>query len=111
MKLEVFNLFGKVCTTFKNGQALYDYIIKYLKANEKVELDFSGVRIVASPFFNGAIGQLYNDFTQEELDRNLIISNLVETGLEIIERIKDNAVLLKDKEAQKALDDALTSAY
>lgn len=111
MKFEVFPIFGAICTTFKSGQSLYEVIIQNLKVNEKVELDFSGVRIVASPFFNGAIGQLYNDFSQDELNQNLIISNLVETGQEIIERIKDNAVLLKDKEAQKALDDALTSAY
>ena len=111
MKLEVKKLCGPICTTLKNGELLYMAIDKCLKANEQVELDFTCVKIVAAPFFNAAIGQLYNDFSQECLDKNLRICNLVETGQEIIERVKDNAALMKDNEARKAIDDALTSAY
>ncbi len=50
MKYEVIHLTGPNSITLDNGQTLYDLIKPYLLAGQEIELDFSGVRIFASPF-------------------------------------------------------------
>ncbi|MBN4005571.1 MAG: STAS-like domain-containing protein [Nostoc sp. LPT] len=51
-------LIGKNCTTPGDGQKVYALVYPELLAEHQVELDFAGVEIFASPFFNFAIGQL-----------------------------------------------------
>ncbi len=56
MKYDIRNLVGENCMTPDEGQQVYNLIYPELVADRPVELDFSGVDIFASPFFNFAIG-------------------------------------------------------
>ena len=44
--------------TLEDGEAVYRQIHDPLVHGETVELDFDGVNIFASPFFNAGIGRL-----------------------------------------------------
>jgi hypothetical protein len=91
MKLNVLDVIGKYAMTPDAGQAVYDAIYPRLRAGEQVELDFSGVEIFASPFFNVAMGQLLRDIQAEELQRLLTTQSLTRAGQIALERVKANA--------------------
>jgi hypothetical protein len=56
-----------------------------------VQLDFDGVKVFASPFFNGAVGQLLKDLDWNEVDRLLEFINLSDFGRKLVDRVKQNA--------------------
>ncbi|GAA6617408.1 STAS-like domain-containing protein [Scytonema sp. NUACC26] len=84
MKHEIFTLIGKNCITPGDGQRVYDLVHPELLADLPVELDFAGVEIFASPFFNFAIGQLLRDIPPSHLKRLLKVSNLNQVGKQIL---------------------------
>ena len=91
MKFEVHNLTGENAITTEDGQAVYDAIKPDLSTGRPVELDFTGVAVFASLFFNAAIGQLLKDLSPDDLNRLLTVSNLVPAGQEVWQRVVENA--------------------
>jgi len=91
MKLKIRNLVGKNCMTREDGQKVYDLIYPRLLEGEFVELDFDGVVIFASPFFNVAIGQLLRDIDSDTLNKLLKPSHLNRLGLKILKRVIENS--------------------
>ena len=91
MKHEIFTLIGKNCITPGDGQKVYDLVHAELLADRPVEIDFAGVEIFASPFFNFAIGQLLRDIQPEKLNRLLKVSNLNQVGKQILKLVIENS--------------------
>lgn len=91
MKHEILTLIGKNCITPGDGQKVYDLVHPKLLALHEVELDFAGVEIFASPFFNFAIGQLLRDIQPEQLNRLLKFSNLNTVGKQILKLVIENS--------------------
>ena len=60
-------------------------------AGREVELDFDGVSVFASLFFNAAIGQLLKDIGPETLNRLLHLDNLNPLGQDLLRRVIDNS--------------------
>ena len=82
---------GKNCITIEDGQKIYQIIHKSLLKDNVVKLDFNGVEVFASPFFNTAIGQLLKDIDPESLNHNLKISSLPDSGRATLERVIENS--------------------
>jgi hypothetical protein len=78
--ISIRGLIGENCITIEDGQKLYDRIHPQLLANKPVEIDFDGVKICASPFFNFGIGQLLKDLPASSLNQLLKISHLHSVG-------------------------------
>lgn len=57
MRCDIKDLIGENCITLDNGQRVYDQIHPELVAGRSVEVDFTGVSVFASPFFNAAFGR------------------------------------------------------
>jgi STAS-like domain of unknown function (DUF4325) len=91
MKMNIRQYLGENCMTVKQGQSLYNEIYPILQSGKEVEIDFSGVKIFASPFFNYAIGQLLRDLTADQLNDLLIIQNLNSVGSNTLELVIENA--------------------
>lgn len=91
MHYEVYTLIGPNCITLDDGQHIYDLIYPKLRAKEATELDFSDVRIVASPFLNAAIGQLLRDLSPEDLNTYLKISNLSAIARPVVKQVIENS--------------------
>lgn len=91
MKHEILTLIGKNCITPSDGQKLYDLVHPALLAEREVGLDFAGVEIFASPFFNFAIGQLLRDIQPETLNRLLKFSHLNSVGRQILKLVIENS--------------------
>lgn len=82
---------GKNCITIDDGQKIYQEIHKSLLKNNTINLDFKGVEVFASPFFNAAIGQLLKDIEPETLNKNLKVLSISDSGLETMKRVIENS--------------------
>ncbi len=84
-------LIGKTCMTPDDGTKVYELTYPELRAEHPVELDFAGVEIFASPFFNFAIGQLLRDISPDTLKRLLKFSHLNGVGNQILKQVIKNS--------------------
>jgi hypothetical protein len=91
MKIDVHTLIGDDCITLDDGQKVHDQILPELKAGHPVELDFEGVGVFASPFFNAAFGQLLKDLPGDDLNRLITIDNLNPVGMSVLKRVIENS--------------------
>lgn len=108
--LYIKEIIGENCITLDDGQKIYDLIYPKLKNSEVVKLDFSGVRIFASPFMNAAIGQLLRDIPSEELNKLLDIDrqSMTAVGLSVLRRVIQNAKeYYSDDRVKQAVDTVL----
>lgn len=91
-----------------DGQKVYNLIHPELVADHPVELDFTGVDIFASPFFNFAIGQLMRDLQPEDLNRLLKVSHLNPVGKQVLKRVIENSKqYYSNANTRKAVDEVL----
>lgn len=108
MKYEICKLIGENCMTPDDGQKLYDLIYPRLATGESVELDFTGVNICISPFFNFAIGQLLRDIQPDTLNCLLKFSNLNTVGKQALKVVIENAKrYYSDNTLREAVDRVL----
>jgi len=108
MKLSIKHTIGPRCIIEEDGRQLFGEIHEPLKNGEIVILDFDGVRQIAAPFFNIAIGQLLKDITEPDLRRRLQIEHLNETGKRVMERVIDHAArYYGDKDYRRIVDDIM----
>jgi hypothetical protein len=91
MLCKVQTLTGESAITPEDGQKVFDAINPELTAGRPVDLDFAGVGVFASPFFNSAIGQLLKSVKPDDLDRLLKIENLSAAGRDVQRRTIENA--------------------
>ena len=108
MSYRIYEITGEYATDADSGQQVYDLIHSALLAGHSVELDFNGVSVFASAFFNFAIGQLLKDLSPDKLNELLKISNLSPNGHSILKRVIENAKhYYSDVQYQNAVDTVL----
>lgn len=92
MHIKVKELVGENAMTLDDGEAIYSRIHAPLTLGETVELDFDGVQVFASPFFNAGIGRLLGgDLTTEMLNSRLKFDHLSVFGARVLRRVIENA--------------------
>jgi STAS-like domain of unknown function (DUF4325) len=108
MSYKIYEITGEYATDVDSGERVYDLIYPEFLAGRSVELDFDGVNVFASAFFNFAIGQLLKDLSPNRLNELLKITNLSPNGDSILNRVIDNAKhYYSDAEYQQAVDSVL----
>ena len=75
-KLVVKDIVGPYCGTYEHGVRLFRAIYPLLKASQKVLLDFQGIGLTSSSFFNGAIINLSAEFTDDDGKLPIAFCNL-----------------------------------
>ena len=92
MHINVKELVGENAMTLDDGDAIYARIYGPLTKGETVELDFDGVQVFASPFFNAGIGRLLGgELTMDALNARLKFDHLSDFGARVLRRVIDNA--------------------
>ena len=92
-KIQVKEIVGENAISMQSGSYLYDVLSSSIfKKNEVVELDFSGVELFASPFFNSSIGLLLRDLTIDTLQKKIKITHLSSVGLQLLNHVIENAI-------------------
>ena len=106
MVIKVFALSGEFAVATEDGTRLYDEMNSLLAGTENIELDFNGVRVIATPFFNAAIGRLLKDVSPEELRKRISFNNLSPVGHQVLVKVVANAKQYYhgDPAAREALD-------
>ena len=105
MLCNVHETIGLYATDSNNGKKLYKLIHPELKAGRAVKLDFSGVKVFASSFFNYAIGELLKDIEVEQFYNLLTAEGLSKRGVEVYDRAVNNAKKYKcDQQSKEAID-------
>ena len=91
MYIKVKSLVGENAMTLDDGAAIYNQIHDPLMQGETVALDFEGVEVFASPFFNAGIGHLLADLQPETLNERLKFDHLSDFGNRVLRRVIENA--------------------
>jgi STAS-like domain of unknown function (DUF4325) len=91
MLYNVYEITGQYAIAPSKGEKLYAQISPLLVAGQDIELDFKGVEISATAFFNVAIGSLLENISIEKLRHQLKITNLNDAGQKIFERVIENS--------------------
>jgi hypothetical protein len=89
--VKVLEISGENAVAQEDGQKVYERIRELLKSGQDLQLDFQGVKIFASPFFNAAIGQLLKDFDADDLNRRLKFEHLSLVGQEVLKKVNENS--------------------
>lgn len=106
MYIKVKELVGENAMTLDDGEAIYARIHDPLTHGETVELDFEGVQVFASPFFNAGIGRLLGELTTDTLNALLKFDHLSDFGTRVLRRVIENAkdYYAAPAEQQRAID-------
>ena len=91
MQIKVREWVGENAMTQEDGKVVYDRIHDPLRQGETVELDFEGVDVFASPFFNASVGRLLEDLERGALNAQLRFEHLSGFGERVLRRVIENA--------------------
>ncbi|PQJ88841.1 STAS-like domain-containing protein [Aliivibrio sifiae] len=92
LKIKAFDLVGKNAISMQSGTKLNDAISTALLKGEVVEIDFSGVSLYASPFFNASVGILLKDISIDDLLERMKIINCNDIGISLLNTVIQNAI-------------------
>ena len=83
---------SSICVSIEDGSRLHDAIIAALGRGERVSLSFEGVSRLTTAFLNSAVGQLYNEYSEEQV-RTALAPPVQATPeqLGLLKRVVDNA--------------------
>jgi hypothetical protein len=107
--IHVREIVGQNAISMQSGSFLYEKIYSDIISKNLIELDFEGVELFASPFFNSSIGLLLKDVEIKNLQSSLKVSNLSEVGRQLLNHVIDNAIKFYGED-NKRISDALKSA-
>lgn len=106
MKTVIVREYASMALTEKDGLKLRAAIENLLKTERIISLDFSGISLFATMFFNASIGHLVMQLTPEECEDRVRISNISELGLETYRHTLGNArdIFVQHSSLQKIAD-------
>ena len=100
--IKVFEITGRNAISMQKGDLIYKTLEQNFKNKEKVILDFDGVSLFASPFFNTSVGHLLKDISVEELLQFMEPIHLNETGKELLNLVIGNAITFYSNQKRDA---------
>jgi hypothetical protein len=86
---------SELAVSTENGIKIFELVDSYLQNKEKVQLDFSGIKIMITAFLNAAIGSLYSnkEYTGDFLNEYLTLKNVEKDDrvlfIDVIQRAKE----------------------
>jgi len=91
-KLNVKDIIGSdIAVSTDYGDILYKNIIEAFRQKKQVELDFYGIEIITTAFLNAAIGQLYNSYKSEELNKSIKLINISDEDILLLKKVIQRA--------------------
>lgn len=86
--IKIVNIAGSPhCTASDDGQKVHDAIVLEVKKGNKVTLSFGHVEDLTSAFLNAAIGQLYGEYSEEEIKSFLSLTECASEDLTILSKV------------------------
>ncbi|MCH7397873.1 STAS-like domain-containing protein [Belliella sp. DSM 107340] len=86
----------------EDGQKVFELITTAFSDQKRVNLSFQNIEMLTTAFLNTAVGQLYKDYEEIFIKKNLSVSNISESGKVALKRVVETAKLYyKDPDALK----------
>ena len=97
------------CVAIEDGNKVHNLIAEAFDKNERVAISFAGVRRLTTAFLNAAVGQLYNEYTEERIRDALQIIEVSQDDVRLVARVVENAkkFFLSPERNRAIQDDAL----
>lgn len=95
-----------------DGEPIYERIIDAFHNGDSVILDFDGVEMMTTAFLNVVIGNLYKDYTSDQLKGILSFINLPNAVAVRIKKVTDNAKLFYNDQEKftKSVEDVINGS-
>jgi hypothetical protein len=110
MTLSIFTVVGSpLCVASGDGQKVYERLAAALREGRSVILSFQNISTLTSAFLNAAVGQLYGEFSEEQIRALLKVQDMQPDDLALLKRVVETAKLyFKDPQKfDQAVRDAL----
>lgn len=82
---------SKIAISPEKGELLFGYLFKQIRKNNSINLSFDGIEDLTTAFLNKAIGNLYNHFSSEVLNKNLSIKDLDDLDKYLLNKVISRA--------------------
>jgi hypothetical protein len=90
--LNVYQIVGNdICVEADDGTKVYEKIKLFLSEKKEIALSFINVTMLTSAFLNTAVGQLYKDFSEDEVKTLLSVKDLTSDYAALLNRVVKNA--------------------
>lgn len=92
LDLSLYEIVGSpLCVASDDGQKVYDRLATALKKSRNVTLSFHNVTSLTTAFLNAAIGQLYGQFTEEQIRALLRVRDMQPDDMALLRRVVETA--------------------
>ena len=81
MKIKLVNTIGVHCSSIDDGQEFFNQIYPEFKEGRSVEVDFTEVESILTPFLRNSIGRLLDYLGKEAVMERLILCNISQDHL------------------------------
>lgn len=81
-----------IATSYSDGEKLYNFLKNEIDKEDKIILDFSGIKVHTASFFNISIGYLLKDNEIDKLKKKLHFQNLSENGFSTLNKVIKNSI-------------------
>jgi hypothetical protein len=90
--LPVFEIVGSpLCVASDDAEKVYERIRKAIRQQRSVALSFINITSLTPAFLNVAIGQLYGEFTEEQIRAKLSVKDMEPDDLFLLKRVVETA--------------------
>ena len=89
MKINLAESIGVNCSSIDDGREFFNRVYPALKEKRSVEVDFTGVKSILTPFLYHSIGKLLNFFAKETVMERLIFCNISQEQLKQVNNYID----------------------
>ena len=90
IKISLYEVLGKFELTFEHeGQVIYPLITEAFNQGKKVVVSFKNVQLITWPFVTKAIGQLYEHFSESQIQSCLQLVDISEEDLEFVHHVME----------------------
>ncbi len=79
------------CVEAKDGEKVYPLIKQAINEDFQVKLIFSDIKTLTTAFLNTAIGQIYGEFSEEEVKAHMSVGEISNAQAITLKRVIDTA--------------------
>ncbi|MFH0958597.1 MAG: STAS-like domain-containing protein [Pseudomonadota bacterium] len=110
--INVFEIVGSpLCVASDDGEKVHERIRKAIEQGRSVALSFMNITSLTSAFLNTAIGQLYGEFSVEEIRAKLSVKDMEPDDLVLLKRVVETAkAYFKNPELHRKATEELLGA-
>lgn len=92
LTISIFEVAGSpLCVASGDGQKVYERVAAALKEGRNVTLSFHNISTLTSAFLNAAIGQLYGEFSEQQIRTLLKVQDIQQDDLALLKRVVETA--------------------